>query len=158
MHGSFETVESSVKGPKSKPHARLEVFRQLVQREQEEGLHQWQLHRQRVRCAACGKRIKSCSTHAEISSKKDALCPGVVTKTLEQLMQELVDDTSNLPDEQEGHKWYLKESSFGRCRCWLKLPRRCGKQAVQSLQARPCHFGKVQEAALNLRSRIHLQS
>ena len=39
MHGSFETVDTVVKSTPPKPQARLEVFRQLVQRAHSEGLH-----------------------------------------------------------------------------------------------------------------------
>lgn len=90
MNEKCEKVETTYKVKPDKPKGRLEVFRQLVQRVPGPGQREWQLHRQGVRCCLGGKRIKSCSTHADVSSKQDALCPGRATKTLEQLMNELM--------------------------------------------------------------------
>ena len=89
------------------------------------------------------------------SSKQDSVCPGTITKTLMQLMREMVDDTAAQPDNQAGHRWFLKDSSFGCSRRWAKIPRRSGKSVLENLRDTACHCGKVLESELNPRTRIH---
>ena len=121
------------------------------------GKHQWQVKGTGIRCGLCGLHVKGCSTHAEISAKQGSVCPGERGKTLQQLMDEMISATDEMPDTQEGHRFYCKSSSFGCKRCWLKVPRRCGKEALQKLAATRCEFGPVVEHELNLRMRVHPQ-
>lgn len=134
---------------------RIEALRQLTQQPHVPWQHDWKLQGHGVKCQLCGLHIKSCSTHAEISGKRATSCPGTMTKTLNQLMSELIDATEVLPEDQAGHRWYMKASSFSCNRCWVKVPRRCGKEALQSLQAKPCICAQVQEHELQLRTRLH---
>ena len=156
MNGQLEPVEVTFKvQPAQKPKGRLEAFRNLTLRVEQPGQHVRQLYKNGVKCRDCSKYIKGCATHSEIDHKQDSPGSGQVTKTLEQLMSELVDESSLLTEGQEGHRWYVKGSSFGCNVCWLKILRRSGKSLLQALQAKPCVAGKVQEADLALRARIH---
>ena len=82
MHGKLEKVEPVPEARPNKPKGRVELFNQLVQQTPVEGQHKWQHQRSGVVCEYCGKRIKACSTHSEISQKQATPCPGSVTKTL----------------------------------------------------------------------------
>ena len=116
---------------------------------------EWENRRRGVICECCGKRIKACSTHDEISTKQATLCPGAATKTLKQVMAELVSNTESLQDGQPGHQWQLRASSFGCVRCWCKLPLRSSKAALEHLTASACSYGRLDEFELQLRTRVH---
>ena len=77
-----------------------------------EGQRKWQRHRQGVVCEHCGKRIRACSTHSEISAKQATVCPVPFSKTLKQTMAELAQDTETLLDDRPGHKWELRATMF----------------------------------------------
>ena len=103
MRANLEKVEVEYKVAPAKPKGRAELFNQLVQQTPVSGQHKWLHHRKGVICELCGKKIKSCSTHSEISSKQATACTGSVTLTLKQIMTALVQDTEGMPDEVEGH-------------------------------------------------------
>lgn len=86
-----------------------------------------------------------CSTHAEIAAKQATTCPGERTKTLNVIMEEMIEASEQLPDTQEGHRFYCKSSSFGRKRCWLKVARRCSKEVLSKMAATKCEYGPVGE-------------
>lgn len=155
MHNKLEKVEMEFKISVNKPKGRAELFNQLVHQTPVSGQHKWLHHRKGVVCELCGKKIKSCSTISEISSKQATPCAGEVTLTLKQLMASLVQDTEGLPDSAAGHRWTIGATSFSCQRCWIKLPLRCGKDALERLCNMTCHFGRVGESDLNLRPRVH---
>lgn len=155
MHGNLEKVEMEFKVKPTKPKGRVELFNQLVQQTPVAGQHKWLHHRHGVLCEYCGKKIKGCSTHGEISSKQATECPGTVSKTLKQIMSEMVQDTENMPDEQPGHRWLMRATNFSCSRCWAKIPLRSGKAVLERLKGSECRFGRMTEAELNLRIRVH---
>ena len=156
MHGTLEKVEHEVKVPALPPKkGRVELFNQLVLQTHVAGQHKWLHHRGGVICEGCGKKIKACSTHDEISTKQSTLCPGAVTKTLKQVMSDLVGATEHLQDGQPGHKWEIRASSFGCIRCWCKLPLKCSKGAIDHLTAMECIYGQLSEFEMQLRTRVH---
>ena len=125
MHGELEKVEHEVRVPQPKPKGgRVALFNQLVQQTSLAGQHKWQHHRQGVVCESCGKRIKACSTFEEIDKKQATICPGAVTKTLKQVMSEMIHDTEGMLEAQNGHKWEMTATTFGCVRCWNKIPLR----------------------------------
>ena len=132
-------------------------MQQLTQRAGGEGQHQWALREKGggVQCQACGMHIKSCSTHAEIDRKDKTICAGVRSHTLTQQMEQLVEESGLLPDDAPGHRWVLRSSTFSCLRCWLKVPRRCGKGALQVVQNAPCRYEQLQESDMQLRTRLH---
>ena len=148
MHGTLEKVEHEVKVPALPPKkGRVELFNQLVLQTHVAGQHKWLHHRGGVICEGCGKKIKACSTHDEISTKQATLCPGAVTKTLKQVMSDLVGATEHLQEGQPGHKWEIRASSFGCTRCWCKLPLKCSKGAIEHMTAMECIYGQMSESA-----------
>ena len=157
MNGKLERVpEHTTSKAKSNPReGRVEVLRQLTQRPAQKGAHQWQMHNNGVKCSLCHKKIKACATFAEIGQKQDTACSGFVEQTMEQQLRQLVDESSLLAEGQEGHRWYLHGNHFGCHQCWEKIPRRSGKHLLQKLQSKECIHGPVDEAALNIRQRIH---
>ena len=155
MHGKLEQIETEFKIKKDKPKGRLLLFNQLVQQTPVEGQHKWLHHRGGVLCELCGKRIKACSTHSEISTKQSTQCNGRVTLTLKQTMAALVQESEGLDEEIEGHRWTISATSFGCKRCWAKIPLRSGKAALTSMQQSVCLYGPKTEAELGLRSRVH---
>lgn len=156
MHGQLEKVENEFKVNVPKPKkGRVDLLNQLVQQTPVEGQHKWQHHRQGAVCENCGKRIKACSTHEEISTKQATVCPGAVTKTLKQVMADLVSDTEGLLDEQIGHKWEMRASNFGCVRCWSKIPLRSSKAVLEQLTTSACRYGKLDEFGMQLRTRVH---
>lgn len=155
MHGQLETVETEYKIRADKPKGRVALFNQLVHQTPVEGQHKWQHHRQGVVCESCGKRIKACSTHSEISSKQATACPGAVSKTLKQLMAEMVQDTSEILEAHQGHKWEIRATTFGCSRCWAKIPLRSGKGVLEKLKHSACRYEKVTVEGLQLRTTVH---
>lgn len=65
-----------------------------------------------VRCEVCKKRIKSCAAHAEASTREAERCTGVVLKTLEDTMKQLVEESALDPDTIPGQRRFLRDSSF----------------------------------------------
>ena len=72
-------------------------------------------------------------------------------------MEDMIATSSLLTEDQPGHRWYVRASSFGCSRCWLKVAKRCGKEALHKLANEPCQYEVVDEQALNLRMRVHTQ-
>ena len=128
MHGKLEKVEPVPDVRPHKPKGRVDLFNQLVQQTPVDGQHKWQHQRSGVVCEYCGKRIKACSTHSEISQKQATACPGSVTKTLKQAMSELVQDTEGKLDEQPDHKWEIRTNNFGCIRCGPRSPLEVARQ------------------------------
>ena len=156
MHGELEKVEHAVRVPMPKPKlGRVALFSQLVQQTPSEAHHKWQHQRQGVVCERCGKRIKAYSTFEEINRKQATACPGAVTKTLKQVMTELIHDTEGRLEEQPGHKWEMTATSFGCVRCWNKIPLRSSKAVLDHLAASDCKYGQLDEQGLQLRTRVH---
>ena len=156
MHGELEKVEHEVRVPMPKPKlGRVALFSQLVQQTPSEAHHKWQHQRQGVVCERCGKRIKACSTFEEINRKQATACPGAVTKTLKQVMTELIHDTEGRLEEQPGHKWEMTATSFGCVRCWNTIPLRSSKAVLDHLAASDCKYGQLDEQGLQLRTRVH---
>ena len=58
------------------------------------GFHRRRLFRNGAQCSECLKRTKSCATHTEIAAKKEEACLGKAGRTLEELMTQMVEDTS----------------------------------------------------------------
>lgn len=75
MHANLENVEMEFKVAPAKPKGRAELFNQLVHQTPVAGQRKWLHHRKGVICELCGKEIKSCSAHSEISSKQATECP-----------------------------------------------------------------------------------
>ena len=90
-----------------------------------------------------------------VSTKQATVCPGAVSKTLKQTMAELVQDIEALLDDQPGHKWELRATTFGCSRCWAKIRLRSGKAVLEKLKSSECRFGRLAEDGLNLRTRAH---
>ena len=155
MHDKLSTVEADFKVRVRAPKGRIEVMQQLTQRVRKEGQHQWALKGGGVQCSACGMNIKACSTHAEIEKKDGTICAGQRSLSLTQHMQQLVEESAMLPDDTPGHRWMLRASAFSCLRCWKKVPRRCGKDALRVLTALPCQYQQMHEQDLQLRTRIH---
>ena len=155
MHDKLSTVEADYKVKVRAPKGRIEVMQQLTQREHAEGQHQWALKGGGVQCSACGMNIKACSTHAEIEKKDGTICAGQRSLSLTQHMQQLVDESALIPDDTPGHRWVLRASAFSCLRCWKKVPRRCGKDALRILTNLPCQYMQLHEGDLQLRTRIH---
>lgn len=80
-------------------------------------------------------------------------CPGTVSKTLKQVMAEMVQDPEDMPDEQPGHRWLMRATNFSCRRCWAKIPLRSGKAVLEKLKGSECRFGRMTDAELNLRTR-----
>ena len=155
MHDKMAAVEADFKIKPKAPKGRIEVMQQLTQLQAAAGQHQWQLKGSGVKCRACGMNIKACSTHAEIEKKDGTMCAGLMKSTLTQQMTQLVEETEQLPDETPGHRWVLRSSAFSCKKCWQKVARRCGKDALQVLVSSPCKFEPIHEGDLRLRTRLH---
>ena len=157
MHDKMVKVEAEYKVKVRAPKGRIEVMQQLTQRVVGAGQHRWKLraHGGGMQCQACGMNVKACSTHAEIDRKDRQLCSGTKSQTLTQQMEQLVEDSGLLPDDVPGHRWVLRVSNFSCSRCWMKVPRRCGKGALQAIQQAPCRFEQIHEGDLQLRIRVH---
>ena len=108
-----------------------------------------------MQCQACGMHVKACSTHAEIERKDRQLCSGTKSQTLNQQMEQLVEESGLLPEDVPGHRWVLRVSNFSCSRCWMKVPRICGKGALQAIQNAPCRSEQLHECDLQLRTRVH---
>ena len=157
MNGHVEPVVAPYKVQPERPRGRLDVLRRMSQKDNGPGEHQWQLKGQGLLCLLCGLHIKSCSTHAEIEAKAATVCPGEKVKTLTNIMEDMLNASSLQQDHQPGHRWYLRASSFGCSRCWIKVARRCGKETLHRLANEPCQYAAVTEQDLNLRMRVHPQ-
>ena len=120
MHNQLETVELEYKLKALAPKGRVEILQRLSQRTPSDGQHQWLVKGSGVQCQACGMNIKASSTHSEIEKKENSICAGVRSKTLTQIMQAMVDDSAQKPDEETGHRWTLRSSTFSCLRCWAK--------------------------------------
>lgn len=112
MHDKIASVDTEYKVKVKAPKGRIEVMQQLTQRVGGDGQHQWMLKGGGVQCKACGMNIKACSTHAEIVKKDGSLCAGIRSHTLTQQMQQLVDESAQLPEEASGHRWELRSSAL----------------------------------------------
>ena len=157
INGHVEPVLTPYKVKAERPRGRLDVLRRMNQKDNGPGEHQWQLKGQGLLCLLCGLHIKSCSTHAEIEAKAATVCPGEKVKTLTNIMEDMLNASSLQQDHQPGHRWYLRASSFGCSRCWIKVARRCGKETLHRLANEPCQYAAVTEQDLNLRMRVHPQ-
>lgn len=157
MKNNINKVETSFKVRPERPHGRLDVLRSMINMADGPGKHKWQVKGKGIQCGLCGLHVKGCPTHAETTAKQESVCPGERTKTLQQIMDDMISASDELPDGHEGHRYYCKPSSFDYKRFWLKVPRRCAKEALQRLADTKCEFGPVAENELNLRVRVHLQ-
>ena len=158
MHDKLEGVEPVIKLKEKAPKGRLEIMQQLANRKRADGVagvHCWVLKGSGLQCSACGMHLKASSTHDEIARKDGAPCAGIKKKTLMDQMKELIESTAALPEEQDGHRWALKAHTFHCQRCWVRVPVRCSKEALEAMTQQECHFGEVHEGDLNWRTRVH---
>lgn len=135
MRDKLEKVEMEHKIKAQAPKGRVEILQRLTQRTPRDGQHHWMVKGSGVQCQACGMNAKACSTHTEIERKEATICAGFRSKTLTQIMQALVDESGQRPEEEPEHQWTLRASAF---RCWAKVPRRRGKSALMTLQGQAC--------------------
>lgn len=105
----------------------------------------------------CAKRQPRVVPRAPLEHKEAERCAGVAVKTIVDIMRQLVEDSVINPVDFPGHRLYLQESSFGCARCWQRVSRRCGKDALRSLQDSACEGGKIEsEADLPIRGRLRM--